>query len=269
MFTTLIHPFEKAGLGKAPFHCVGVRENWFEMPGFGRKPGGTCHYCGTGILYEYVINSSNGKQFVVGCDCVRKTGGNVNNFDSTRREHARKQRAAKAEGRRAARKAEWEAEKLARQTARAELAATWKTENIGIVNALEVYDGTNKFLLSMKEQLTSWGMLTERQLISTVAAFEAAKRLAGCEFVGTIGQRMKNVNVRVVKCMTVGVSTFGYRETPRVLVTLETDAGDQLTWWTTHHETVSTEFYPAAFTVKDHTEYQGTKQTVVQRVNFK
>jgi hypothetical protein len=39
-----MHPFERSGLGKAPFRCVTVRENWYAPPGFpeARKPGGCC-----------------------------------------------------------------------------------------------------------------------------------------------------------------------------------------------------------------------------------
>lgn len=70
-----IHVFEVKGLGKAPFRCVGIRENWFVIPGVpgSKKPGGTCNYCHTGIAYEFQILSADGKRFVVGCDCVNKT----------------------------------------------------------------------------------------------------------------------------------------------------------------------------------------------------
>lgn len=71
-----IHAFEIAGLGKAPFRCVGIRENWFFIPGVpgSKKPGGTCRFCGACIAHEYEILSADGKRFVVGCDCVHKTG---------------------------------------------------------------------------------------------------------------------------------------------------------------------------------------------------
>lgn len=66
------HPFEQAGLGKAPFQLVGMTEKVFKTPG-GSKPGGTCDYCSTGILYCFAILSSDGKEFVVGSDCIKKT----------------------------------------------------------------------------------------------------------------------------------------------------------------------------------------------------
>lgn len=73
---SVIHAFELAGLGKAPFQYVGMNEN-LHVPYPGApveacKPGGTCAYCGNGILYEFIIRSSDGKQFKVGSDCVRK-----------------------------------------------------------------------------------------------------------------------------------------------------------------------------------------------------
>jgi hypothetical protein len=144
--TTFTHPFEKAGLGYAPFRCVGCRENWFEMPGFGRKPGGSCNYCGTGILYEYVIKDKNDKTFVVGCDCVEKTGQQVEDFRKVRLQHARDRRAVKATERRATRQAAWEAERQARQAERAEFAAAWKNEHAALVAALTDYAGVNSFL---------------------------------------------------------------------------------------------------------------------------
>lgn len=71
-----VHVFEIAGLGKAPFRCVGIRENWFFIPGVAesKKPAGTCKFCGACIAHEYEIHSADGKRFVVGCDCVHKTG---------------------------------------------------------------------------------------------------------------------------------------------------------------------------------------------------
>ena len=80
------HPFEKAGLGIAPFRCVGVERKigpikstdpkfpgvTFEVGAPG-QPMGTCDYCGTGIADCYRIKSSDGKTFVVGSDCVART----------------------------------------------------------------------------------------------------------------------------------------------------------------------------------------------------
>ena len=69
----VIHPFERAGLGKAPFRFDAMRENvYIACQGSQPQPGGTCDYCSNGIMYEYWIKSSDGRSFKVGCDCVRK-----------------------------------------------------------------------------------------------------------------------------------------------------------------------------------------------------
>lgn len=79
-----VHVFEAAGLGKAPFTWVGYHEErggkvteidgvtvTVGAPG---QPLGTCAFCGTGIAICCEIVSSDGKSFVVGSDCVLKTG---------------------------------------------------------------------------------------------------------------------------------------------------------------------------------------------------
>lgn len=71
---TEIHPFEQAGLGRAPFRLVGMEAKvYVSCPGAPAQPAGTCDYCGNGIKYCCQIESADGKQFVVGNECVRKT----------------------------------------------------------------------------------------------------------------------------------------------------------------------------------------------------
>jgi hypothetical protein len=70
-----IHAFENAGLGKYPFVLVGVSEKiHVAYPGATPQPAGTCDYCGTGIKICCHIQSADGKEFIVGSDCVAKTG---------------------------------------------------------------------------------------------------------------------------------------------------------------------------------------------------
>jgi hypothetical protein len=69
----MTHPFERAGLGKAPFKYVGNAELVFiAYPGATPRAGGSCDYCYTAIRDAYYIVSADGKKFKVGCDCVRK-----------------------------------------------------------------------------------------------------------------------------------------------------------------------------------------------------
>ena len=72
------HPFEIAGLGKAPFRFVGAYVSKFQAvpgdPSCPIQPGTSCDYCAAGIMTVCVIRSSDGREFKVGCDCVLKVG---------------------------------------------------------------------------------------------------------------------------------------------------------------------------------------------------
>lgn len=74
-----IHPFERAGLGLAPFRFVGMEHRVGPLlladgtqVGAPGQPMGSCAFCGQGIAYCCQIESADGKRFIVGCDCVRK-----------------------------------------------------------------------------------------------------------------------------------------------------------------------------------------------------
>ena len=80
--TTAMHPFERSGNGKAPFRYVGMihQEISYGERVIGSvggiavttKPGGTCDHCGTYIVAMFAVESSDGKRFKVGCDCILK-----------------------------------------------------------------------------------------------------------------------------------------------------------------------------------------------------
>lgn len=79
--TQVVHRFEAAGLGKAPFKYVGCRADSAVMKYTGAdgitwetKGGGTCAFCGQYILIMFNIRSSDGREFHVGSDCVERTG---------------------------------------------------------------------------------------------------------------------------------------------------------------------------------------------------
>jgi hypothetical protein len=86
--TSTVHPFEIAGLGKAPFKYLGEHKQDLQYgqavvgtiggpDGYAvtTKPGGTCAYCGTSIVNMFKIRSADGKVFRVGSDCALKVGG--------------------------------------------------------------------------------------------------------------------------------------------------------------------------------------------------
>lgn len=75
MNSNLIHVFERAGLGKAPFRYTGMTEASYQAcPGAPVQPGAGCDFCGRGIRYVFHVRSADGKQFKVGSDCIAKTG---------------------------------------------------------------------------------------------------------------------------------------------------------------------------------------------------
>ena len=74
MLNEIKHKFELAGLGTAPFVCIGVVEKRYKPhPDAPSLPGACCDYCGTGIVECCIIRDRNGKQFIVGNECVLKT----------------------------------------------------------------------------------------------------------------------------------------------------------------------------------------------------
>lgn len=81
------HPFERAGLGKAPFRYVGMQaqEISYGQAVIGRAggvpittaPGGSCAYCGNYIVNMFNVKSSDGRIFHVGSDCVEKVAASA------------------------------------------------------------------------------------------------------------------------------------------------------------------------------------------------
>lgn len=73
MSKQLVHRWEKAGLGKAPFQFIGWRDSFYQAcPGAPVQPGSSCCYCATGISRQFHVRSADGKQFFVGSTCIDK-----------------------------------------------------------------------------------------------------------------------------------------------------------------------------------------------------
>lgn len=253
-----LHPFERAGLGRAPFRCTAVRTNWFEMPGFGRKPGGCCDYCYTGILYEYVIESSDGKAFVVGSDCVRRTGASVEGFREARLRLARDKRETKRREKFAERQARWAKE-------REERAAVFNSANAEIVAWLDAARAGNYFLEQLWGNLQRWGSLTERQTLALYGARDRAERQKRdrelSQHVGTVGKRIEGTfEVIATKSWE---SSYGW---PRKMVywTL-LRFGDNLCTYKGNFLGQRGDKIRAKFTVKEHEVYGGARQTKLSR----
>lgn len=173
------HVFEKAGLGRAPFHCVdvvsipsaslaasnpGAYQNAMAM--LPRDLGcGSCAFCGTAIMHNFVIESTDQKRFVVGCDCVAKTGdaGLIKEVKTVRVREALQKRAAKSAASRAEREASWAAE-------RAERATVFCTENAELIERARVWYGTSGFIKDVVEKGIAGGFISDRAFAALVNA---------------------------------------------------------------------------------------------------
>lgn len=114
------HPFERAGLGRAPFKFVGHYESKFQAaPGEPVKAGTSCDYCATAIMQVYRVRGSDGREFKVGSDCISKVDAKLTKAISV---VEKKRRAEKAEKRAQDSRSDLES-LLADETVRAALAA--------------------------------------------------------------------------------------------------------------------------------------------------
>lgn len=142
-----------SGFGPGPYKVVGYSRLVYQAcPGAPVQAGGSCDYCGTGIMHAYTIRCADGVEFKVGCDCVRKAASElVRECAVIRRESAWKERRALREAQERAEnggktKAElWAEERALRQAARQaerdarearRLASQW----VGTVGKREVFE---------------------------------------------------------------------------------------------------------------------------------
>src|SRR5215472_10998468 len=69
------HVFERAGFGKRPYTLVGFHTAKFQVaPDAPVLPGSSCDYCSQAIMYVCELQSSDGRTFKVGCDCIERAG---------------------------------------------------------------------------------------------------------------------------------------------------------------------------------------------------
>ena len=261
----MTHPFEKAGLGKAPFSCTHVSENVFALPDGTSKAGGCCDYCGTGIRWEFWIKDSvpSSRQFKVGCDCVAKTGWGIEGFEKVRSAHTRARRQAGAQSRRAARQAQVAAERAQKALERVEATQAWRDANGVVVARLTAYEGTNDFLRDMAYNLANWGNLTARQLEAVESAFAVIDRTeaarANSQHLGAVGDKV-TLTITVERVIVLE-SQFG----TNYITIARDEQGNAVTYKGRTDIGNKGDVNTIKASVKEHTVYNGIKQTVVQR----
>lgn len=268
-----LHPFERAKLGKAPFRCIGVRENWYSPTPDVRQPGGSCDYCGTGILYEYIIaHAGSASTFVVGCDCVRRTGGEE--LVPGAREERLKLARGKREAGAAVRRQKWAESYQAGKARRVdENRADWIANHAALDKRLRdlAADSANEFLRAMVANVDEWGGLTENMRAAVERVLDREEKMAyqraNSKHLGAIGKRMK-LDARVTFCKKLSDGGYqnGYYQGPKFLVKLESVDGDALVWFGGCAWHVSPELVAVKFTPKAHEEYRGVPQTVISRL---
>lgn len=270
---TWVHSFERANLGKAPFRCVGYHKAVYQAipgdPNCPIQPGSSCDFCGQGIMHVYLIKGADGRQFKVGIDCVARTG------DTALSEALRKER--RAEERRD-RDAAWRAERAERDAKRArEMAerAERNAEQFAMViegaqivsECAHVGEYERASAAHVYRQITTG----ERSGVSDVewkllALGYLAAILPPSAHMCKVGDRVRNVVARYEGGPTIGIdSPYGPSVLAKFRVIEGPNAGAVLVWKTKYHPARKGAVVAIAGTVKEHSEYQGTKQTMVTR----
>lgn len=231
---TDIHPFEKAGLGKAPFEVVDfsimrgpikwVKNGVTCESGAPCQPMGTCDYCGTGIANVYHIMSNDGKRFVVGCECVLKTTGEndplTRKVKSIKRDNERQARQTK--------KAERRAIELQKNKIRAEEIIS------GIDGLREAFEIDHYIIKDIKSRLFAWGSISEAQTALVLKIADQELRKASETFVNVPVEAGRQTIVgKVVSAKWVD-SYYGHNQTSDLkgLIVVETPEGNWKTWGT-------------------------------------
>lgn len=273
-----IHCFEKAGLGLAPFRCVGL----FSLPSpslAGENPTaynnamalmprgvgvGSCQYCGTGIMHNFLVQSSDGRRFVVGSDCVARTG-DAGLVKQVRAERLKVVREKREEGRRLgreAREALWAAE-------RAERVKTFPGEHAELcrdVSALDVQEG---FVWDVVQRGLRGDRMSDRALETVYRVVAEMKRqrelAANSKHVGEAGKRL-TFDVQVERVAGYSRPSFSGFGTDWVnIITMRDAQGNALVAKGSFFAEKGKQLKIKA-TVKEHSEFRGELQTVVQRV---
>lgn len=269
------HPWEKAGLGRAPFRFVGMYQELFRMPDGSVKAGGTCNYCGQGIRYCFKVVSSDDKSFVVGCDCIARchmpAERIVTEAEKALKDFRRKARAearVKVQRERAEeRRARIEAERAANLAA---CQADPLYARIKAVVGEATRDGANSFLVDMRDSMERWGGLTEKQKAAVERILERIEnepaRKAASQWLGAEGDRVTlSATVDFVRCIYRGQ---WYGDPDKYLVKLRTDDGSTVTWFTARYFEKGQRLTGTA-KIRRCEEYNGEKQTVITNPRWK
>lgn len=242
--------FEKAGLGKAPFDCIGYAYTVRKVKAGADiivYPTGQCAYCGSALMHSYLVQSSDGKKFTVGCSCVKKCGeGDVLKQVKTLRKKAERENAQEViDGAKALLASSENVEAVLNFEPHPSYLGesllnyvNWIFENAGLQKKLDIastvldYEGTQatEAQLKLLKRDKAHKALVAAEIALEQANIEAEKlaakaRIESSIYVGTVGKRQE-FTATVVKRIT-GQSGYGYW----TLTTLVDEEDNTLKYW--------------------------------------
>lgn len=267
----MVHPFEVAGMGKAPFQFVSV-DSRGEMVG--------CDYCGTGIKHKFFILSSDGKRSKVGCDCINKVDFGL--YVTAKKAHREAIRAARLEvlkeGRKSQKVKNVREFSLLFPEIWAYLVKIWEIEtnwqNFS-EEEREQYLGWNMipFCCSLKSQVERFGKLSDKQ----IAAIEKIMNPESVKVGSWVGEVCKKFETELtLKFKKSFPGKFG----DFWIISLVDSEENEFVYkggtidFLFHGENGNDcskegEKLKLAFKIKDHATYQGKKQNVIGYVKRK
>lgn len=263
-----VHPFERAGFGRAPYRVTGYDLRKFQAcQGAPVQCGTSCDICMNGIMHVYLVTSSDGVTFKVGCDCVLKTRDTALSAGMrvARREFVNRDYWAKVKAERAAREAKKEEK---RRAAAIEYAFGLDLLFALVFNAKSDYE--SRLFMRLGRALSDgdvpelYGEDESDQRES--GAFWTAVHIlsvGASKHFGTVGQRVRKLRVTFIR-EAIFEGFYG----ATFVSTLMTDEGNVLVWKSSTCllgvRKPGTRFDLTA-TIKAHIEYNGVKQTVLSR----
>ena len=249
---TAIHPFEKSGLGAAPFrllYCVSLpspslaeqnpeayNRAMREAVASGAK--GTCEHCGMAITHNFIVQSSDLRRSAVGSDCVGKTGNRA--LIAAVEVEAAKIRKAQRKSRDAAKHAIW-------------MDTVCHT---GETNAVRIDREAAEAAAKAQARRDAVALETAAR------EAEAAARIAASRHVGTIGERrafvltFSHVASFAGRFGTFFIQSFTDADGATIVYKGGSPIGGSLDKGATIRVVAG---------VKDHSEYNGIKQTIIER----
>jgi len=253
----MAHPFEETNLGKAPFRVVDC---------FDRR-GSACHHCGTGIRWNFVIEDTFGTRFIVGSDCVNKTGDTELISDVTKivKDRQAEQRRAKAAVKRreenAKRKAAMEAGRREwRQRVRAERRENFGDEGLALITEAIPHRHIHKIVRDIIKNALFFGKISPRQINLVRGIIREASAPLVNEWLGSPGDR---VIAEVTKLRQFEFeSAFGFG-----LISILRTADGHVVKTFGKCPVKQGETAKVKMTIKKLGDWEGTKETIVNRIN--